>query len=79
MHGLSTFVPDGQVRDSVRITSTDSFGLGTIWALDAHRVPYGCRYVAEDATTTATETNLRFTWCLGCILESGSGCRMAIR
>ena len=38
-------VPDGQKRDSVRISSQDSFGFGTLWMLDALHTPYGCRYV----------------------------------
>jgi len=48
----SSVVPIGQQRDSVRISSTDSFGLGTLWVLDAYHVPYGCRYVVQTATTT---------------------------
>ena len=38
-------VPVGKKRDSVRISSMDSFGFGTLWVLDAYHTPYGCRYV----------------------------------
>jgi hypothetical protein len=41
----TSFVPNGQKRNSVRLSSKDSFGLGTVWVLDAYHVPFGCRYV----------------------------------
>lgn len=33
---------DGEKRNSVRITSQDSFEAGTMWVLDAVHIPYGC-------------------------------------
>ena len=47
----NSFVPGGQKRDSVRVSSMDGYGLGTLWVLDAYHAPYGCRYVPQNATT----------------------------
>ena len=47
-----TSLPDGQLHQSVRVGSTDTFGFGTLWVLDACHVPYGCGYITA-ATTGA--------------------------
>ena len=58
----NSFIPDGQKRDSVRISSMDSFGFGTLWVLDAYHTPYGCRYVVEGDNNSARGSN-RLTLC----------------
>ena len=58
----SSFVHDGQKRDSVRINSMDSFGFGTLWVLDAYHTPYGCRYVVQGGNNSARGSN-RLTLC----------------
>ena len=55
----SSFVPDGQKRDSVRISSEDSFGFGTLWMLDALHTPYGCRYVVQGHNNSTLTINAR--------------------
>ncbi|KAJ3502198.1 hypothetical protein NMY22_g18670 [Coprinellus aureogranulatus] len=37
-----TVVPDGGKRRSVRITTRDSFDIGSLWQADIHHSPYGC-------------------------------------
>lgn len=38
----SSTVPYNDKRNSVRITSNDTYGLGTVWIMDAVHLPYGC-------------------------------------
>ncbi|TBU31022.1 concanavalin A-like lectin/glucanase domain-containing protein [Dichomitus squalens] len=38
----TTFVPYNYKRDSVRITSTDYFSVGSVFVFDANHLPYGC-------------------------------------
>ena len=38
----TTFVPYNDKRDSVRITTNDYFGVGTVWVIDAIHLPFGC-------------------------------------
>lgn len=38
----TTFVPYNDKRDSVRITTQDYFGVGTVWVIDALHLPFGC-------------------------------------
>jgi len=47
-----SYIFPGDNRESVRLSSMDSFGLGTLWVLDAYHMPYGCRYVVQNVTTT---------------------------
>lgn len=54
----NSFVSDGQQRDSVRISSMDSFDLGTLWVMDAYHVPYGCRYVAGSYNNSPCRSNI---------------------
>ena len=56
---VNSFVSDGQQRDSVRVSSVDHFGLGTLWVLDAYHLPYGCRYVAGATTTVLVVITFR--------------------
>ncbi|OCF43400.1 endo-1,3(4)-beta-glucanase [Kwoniella heveanensis CBS 569] len=35
-------VPYNEKRNTVKITSTDSYPVGSIWVLDVLRIPYGC-------------------------------------
>lgn len=35
-------VPYNQKRNSVRLTSTDAFEIGSVWVMDALHLPYGC-------------------------------------
>lgn len=35
-------VPFNQKRNTVRITTNDSFGLGSVWIADMYHLPYGC-------------------------------------
>ncbi|KAJ3513322.1 hypothetical protein NMY22_g15074 [Coprinellus aureogranulatus] len=37
-----TVVPDGGKRRSVRITTRDSFDIGSLWQADIYHAPYGC-------------------------------------
>ena len=38
----TSFVPWNYKRNSVRITTLDYFGVGTVWVIDAVHVPFGC-------------------------------------
>ncbi|EGN98170.1 glycoside hydrolase family 16 protein, partial [Serpula lacrymans var. lacrymans S7.3] len=38
----TTTVPYNQKRNTVRITSNDSFAIGSVWVADMYHVPYGC-------------------------------------
>ncbi|KDQ60268.1 glycoside hydrolase family 16 protein [Jaapia argillacea MUCL 33604] len=38
----SSNVPFNQKRNTVRITTQDSYGVGSLWILDAVHLPYGC-------------------------------------
>ncbi|KAL5514171.1 hypothetical protein ACEPAG_2259 [Sanghuangporus baumii] len=38
----STYVPWNDKRDSVRITSSDSYDVGSLWVLDLVHLPFGC-------------------------------------
>ena len=38
----TSFVPWNYKRDSVRITTLDYFGVGTVWIIDALHLPFGC-------------------------------------
>ncbi|KAL6305987.1 concanavalin A-like lectin/glucanase domain-containing protein [Sparassis latifolia] len=38
----TTNVPVGEMRNSVRITSQQSFDFGSLWIMDAVHLPYGC-------------------------------------
>jgi hypothetical protein len=42
----------------VRISSTDTFGFGTLWVLDASHVPFGCGYVAGWHNDSASDANV---------------------
>ena len=57
----TSFVSDGQQRDSVRVSSVDNFGLGTLWVMDAYHVPYGCRYVAGCHDNSSSRNNISFS------------------
>lgn len=35
-------VPWNQKRNSIRITSQDSYGVGSLWVIDLTHIPYGC-------------------------------------
>ena len=35
-------VPFNQKRNTVRITSTDSYGVGSLWIIDLLHLPWGC-------------------------------------
>lgn len=37
----TSFVPWNEKRDSVRISTKDTFGVGTVWAVDLWHAPYG--------------------------------------
>jgi len=38
----TSFVPFNIKRDSVRITTKDKFGIGSVWVVDMWHAPYGC-------------------------------------
>lgn len=38
----TTFVPYPDKRDSIKITSKQFYGPGTVWIFDANHMPYGC-------------------------------------
>ncbi|KAF9440842.1 glycoside hydrolase family 16 protein [Macrolepiota fuliginosa MF-IS2] len=38
----TSFVPFNQKRDSVRISTKDTFGIGTVWVVDMWHAPFGC-------------------------------------
>lgn len=38
----SSFVPWNEKRRSVRITSKESYGIGSLWIADMYHMPYGC-------------------------------------
>ncbi|KAF5326590.1 hypothetical protein D9611_000257 [Ephemerocybe angulata] len=38
----TTQVPYNEKRNSVRITSKDSYGIGSVWVADMYHAPYGC-------------------------------------
>ena len=40
----TTNVPFNQKRNTVRIESTDSYSVGSLWVADMLHVPFGCRY-----------------------------------
>ncbi|KAF8552469.1 glycoside hydrolase family 16 protein [Imleria badia] len=37
-----TNVTSGEMRNSVRITTTEAYDLGTLWMIDLNHIPYGC-------------------------------------
>ena len=47
----TTFVPYNDKRNSVRITTQDYFGVGTVWVIDATHLPFGCS-VSEERSLT---------------------------
>ena len=42
-----TKVQAGQKRNTVRIQTSDVYGVGSLWIADITHVPYGCRYVTD--------------------------------
>jgi len=38
----TTNVPFNQKRNTIRLQSTESYGLGSLWVMDALHLPYGC-------------------------------------
>ena len=38
----TSFVPYPDKRDTVRITTSDYFPVGTVWVIDAVHLPFGC-------------------------------------
>jgi hypothetical protein len=43
----TTVVPAGANRDTIRITTTDTYGVGSVWITDMLHVPFGVGQISE--------------------------------
>ena len=66
----STYISANKSRNSIRIESLDSYGVGTLWVADIAHMPYGCSVSlhAQPVQQFISITNRGVAVGLACIL-----------
>lgn len=74
----TTNVPFNDKRNSIRITSQNSYSIGSLWVIDVVHLPYGCSVRDRPKLTafTNSKTVRRYGQAFGQLVPSG---RMTVR